>query len=326
MTLPEKGITGIYKITNPKGRVYIGQAKCIRKRWLVYFNNHSSLKSQPILFNSLNHHKPENHTFEIIHRCEIDDLNDLERYYQDLYNVTNRKLGLNCVLQKTNERPRVLSQETRDKIGKSKKGIKLSQERIDRMRLSRIGRKLSEETKRKIKETNLGQKRSDEAKLNMSKAQKKIAKYGKDHHFYGKKMSDESRKKISKAKKGKYIGLEHHNSIKIISKNYETKEVLEMGVSETARYFGVDRELIFNRCNSYFVNPVKLKDWDFFYADKINDFKPLNFGQSLVVLDLESGVYYYSIKELAELEKLKVANLARKLRENKHEKYILAND
>ena len=42
---------GIYKITNPKGKVYIGQSININKRWNAYRN--LKLKSQTKLLNSL---------------------------------------------------------------------------------------------------------------------------------------------------------------------------------------------------------------------------------------------------------------------------------
>ena len=45
------GKSGIYKITNPKNKVYIGQSKDIIKRWYYYKTLHC--KSQIKLYNSL---------------------------------------------------------------------------------------------------------------------------------------------------------------------------------------------------------------------------------------------------------------------------------
>lgn len=43
-------ITGIYKITSPSGRIYIGSSKNIRRRFYSYKNLHC--KDQPKLYNS----------------------------------------------------------------------------------------------------------------------------------------------------------------------------------------------------------------------------------------------------------------------------------
>jgi hypothetical protein len=44
---------GIYKITNPQGKIYIGQAVDIKRRKQVYEGIYSSLKGQPKIYNSL---------------------------------------------------------------------------------------------------------------------------------------------------------------------------------------------------------------------------------------------------------------------------------
>jgi len=90
-------ICGIYKITSPSSKVYIGQAKDILKRWKFYKT--LNCKSQTILYYSLIKYGAELHTFEIIEECKFSELNERERHWQDFYNVTNG--GLNCVLIKS---------------------------------------------------------------------------------------------------------------------------------------------------------------------------------------------------------------------------------
>lgn len=73
---------GIYKITSPNNRIYIGQSWNIEKR----FKNYEILdcKGQPKLYNSLKKYGPKNHKFEIIKEFatninqEILDLNEIE--------------------------------------------------------------------------------------------------------------------------------------------------------------------------------------------------------------------------------------------------------
>lgn len=86
---------GIYKITNPKGKIYIGQSISIERRFKAYFN--LNCKKQIILYNSFLKYGVKNHIFETICECDISELNDKERYYQDLFLATSSS-GLNCVL------------------------------------------------------------------------------------------------------------------------------------------------------------------------------------------------------------------------------------
>ena len=55
---------GIYTITAPDGRVYVGQSVNIEDRWKRY--QKLQCKSQFRIYNSLQEHGAENHKFEII--------------------------------------------------------------------------------------------------------------------------------------------------------------------------------------------------------------------------------------------------------------------
>ena len=118
-------MTGIYKITSPTNKIYIGQAIDIFKRLKSY--DKTDCKRQPRLYNSLKYYGFENHNFEIIELCGEFDLNYFERKWQDFYNVTSNK-GLNCKLQFTNDKSGTLSKETKIKISNSRKGFKHSEE------------------------------------------------------------------------------------------------------------------------------------------------------------------------------------------------------
>lgn len=94
--MEEKLLCGIYKITSPVGKVYIGQSKDFEKRFSDY--RRGRCPQQRKLFNSLYKYGFINHTIDIIEICDIEDLDCRERYWQDFYNVKDRDLGLNCVL------------------------------------------------------------------------------------------------------------------------------------------------------------------------------------------------------------------------------------
>ena len=87
-------LTGIYKITSPTERVYIGQSVDIEDRWSDY--RCLDCKSQTALYNSLLKHGVENHKFEIVSLCYEEQLNEFERDFQEAYDVI--KTGLNCFI------------------------------------------------------------------------------------------------------------------------------------------------------------------------------------------------------------------------------------
>jgi group I intron endonuclease len=103
---------GIYKITSPTGRIYIGQAVSIEKRKKSY--EKSKCKGQTRLYASLVKYGFCEHLFEVIEECSIEELNTRERHWQDFYDVLGLK-GLNCKLQSTVEHRMVHSQESIDK-------------------------------------------------------------------------------------------------------------------------------------------------------------------------------------------------------------------
>lgn len=145
---------GIYKITSPSGKIYIGQSLNVEKRILHY--KKYKCKHQIRLHASFNKYGVDRHLFEIILECERNELNEKERYYQDLYQVTSIK-GLNCLLTSTSELKTVFTEETIIKMSKSakgripwNKGVPMKEELKESHRLKNVGRKLSNEHKSKI--------------------------------------------------------------------------------------------------------------------------------------------------------------------------------
>jgi predicted GIY-YIG superfamily endonuclease len=76
---------GVYKITNPKGKIYIGQSINIEHRFKQYQYCSSNNAIGPKLFNSLKKYGSGNHTFEVIEECEIKYLNNYEEYWKGHY-------------------------------------------------------------------------------------------------------------------------------------------------------------------------------------------------------------------------------------------------
>lgn len=172
-------ICGIYKITSPKGKVYIGSSRNIKSRIDSYKRMHH--KGQMHLYRSMLKYGFNNHKFEIILECKLGDLFYFERCFQEIYNSI--EFGLNCEYVNTNEKPKLRSDEICKKISKSKMGYKHSeeakqkmshygknrpQEVRDKIGAKHKGKTISEETKLKMRLAELGKKHSEKTKLKMS--------------------------------------------------------------------------------------------------------------------------------------------------------------
>jgi len=75
---------GIYKITSPSGKIYIGQSTNIHERE-KHYKRITPVKGQTKIFNSLNKHGWDKHIFEIIEECSIDKLDERETYWKQHY-------------------------------------------------------------------------------------------------------------------------------------------------------------------------------------------------------------------------------------------------
>lgn len=217
---------GIYKITSPTNKIYIGQSNNIESRFIDY--KYLDCKNQPKVYNSLKKYGSNNHQFNVIHELPEDISQEVMNNYEILYMTQYRECGIELMNIKEGGSRGKHSKETRSKISnalkgkplsdehkqklsdakkgnKNRLGSKLSESHIEKMRQSHLGkplsdehkkkmsdslknRKHSEETLNKISNANKGKKRSEESKLKMS-----LAKIGK-------KLSEETKKKMSKPK------------------------------------------------------------------------------------------------------------------------------
>lgn len=112
--------SGIYKIVNPKGKVYIGSSFDVELRISNYKKGWAG-KKQPKLFNSFLKYGIDNHKFTVLERCEKHQTKNRERYWQEIYNVVGDN-GLNCVLVESKGAPKVHTEATKRKISETLTG------------------------------------------------------------------------------------------------------------------------------------------------------------------------------------------------------------
>jgi group I intron endonuclease len=112
--------SGIYKITSPTGKIYIGEAEDLKTRCGFYLTP-NRVKKQRAIYNSLVKHSVENHKIEVLEFCETEKLMERERFWQEHFNSING--GLNCYLTPTNTKKKVLSEETKKIMSDKSKGV-----------------------------------------------------------------------------------------------------------------------------------------------------------------------------------------------------------
>lgn len=165
---------GIYEIRNLiNNKVYIGQAKNIKRRW-IYHKSKLKLNKHwnKYLQYSYNKYGKENFAFTIIEECNIEDLSKKESHWCNLFDSFDRKKGYNLTIPKENGGYN-LTTEGKEKISKAHKGKIISQELRNKISVANIGKVLSQETRDKMSKSKKGVKFSKVAKNNMSIAKKK---------------------------------------------------------------------------------------------------------------------------------------------------------
>ncbi len=246
-------ICGIYKITSPSKKVYIGQSVDISKRWGIYYGMHC--KGQVSLYNSFKKHGVENHKFEILCQCGKEELNNLEVYYIELYQCFNSKFGLNLREGGNNAS---LSLETRKKISVSISGNKNhffgkkhTEETLSKMREYQSNR--PDEVRKKIGDKHRGKTMSSEARKKISIGTKgeKNGMYGRTHSEKTKQFLREINLNPSKEKRD-LLKLAHKHESKIVLQ-IERKSGLVLNefssIKEASRNLGIDASQIGQCCN-----------------------------------------------------------------------------
>jgi group I intron endonuclease len=189
---------GIYKITSPSGKIYIGQSIDIPKRWKTYGSVYKS-SIGPKLRNSLIKYGSDNHIFEIIEECSLEQLNEREIYWKQHY---VSQLGWNkvlfCEMYDNGGGPR--NEETKNKIS-----------------LKNKGHVVTEETKQKISLANKGNSyRKGKTMSEQTRQKMSISFKGRVAWNKGLTHSDKTKKQMSEFWKGKRTGYDHPRSKAII--------------------------------------------------------------------------------------------------------------
>lgn len=240
-TIERRKIVGIYKITSPSGKVYIGQSWNILDRWMDY--KCLSCKNQRKLYNSFISYGIDCHKFEIAHELPLDveqkDLDNFEYCYWDLYKSCGMEL-LN--LREPGSSRGKHSEETKKRMSVSKMAENLSFETRRKLSESQKNKTVSENTRKKISEAKKGKKMPLWVKLKLSQSST----------IKGKPLSQEHREKISKSNKGRKLSEEESYRLKNLRVGIgtsiicnETGEIFKT-IQDASNFFKICRKAVYN--------------------------------------------------------------------------------
>lgn len=209
-------ICGIYKITSPTNKIYIGQSYDIHLRWKQYKKPEEKIRlNQPKLQSSLKKHGWESHKFEILIECSKDLLDEYEIIFINEFDTYNSSHGMNCTLGGSTNRGRIVSECAKKKISEASKKMwderkingtaSLSKEHKENIKISITGKKHSEETLNKMRQPrskeackNMMVPRSDETKNKLSNI---VTDWWVDFKQTPEYKSEEAKKKRSERQK-----------------------------------------------------------------------------------------------------------------------------
>ena len=148
----------VYKITSPKGRIYIGSTDNIKRRKYQYEKNY--FKAQRKVYRSINKYGWELHKFEVIWEGDIQYMLKKEAELGQLFSVLHKD-NLNLMLPKLNDIYSSISEETRLKMSNSAKGKIISESHKEIIRKTHTGKIVSEETRKNMSTWQIGRKMSE---------------------------------------------------------------------------------------------------------------------------------------------------------------------
>lgn len=200
-------VGGIYKLTSPNGKSYIGQSMHLKRRIGEY--RRLECKGQTKIYKAIKKYGFENFKIDYLFETNknykyinilLDSLEiKLIKKYDTIENGYNLQLGgsfgkhSNETKLKLSENRigKKLSEETKIKIGDASRGKKISDKQKQMMSEFFMGKPLSEDHKNKLKISRQNRITTEETKIKMSKAQT------------GRKHSDETIIKMKESAKNR---------------------------------------------------------------------------------------------------------------------------
>lgn len=156
--------SGIYKWTSPSGKIYIGQAVNLKRRYNDFIRFKSTYTSEGSAID--NARRKYNTTdlwkYEIIEYCNVDKLNELEIKYISDYDSTNSQIGYNSTQGGDGTKGNAWGTEKQKQAIKNRRTYKGSEN-------PNYGKHHTKEAREKIAEAQRGRKQTKEQRLQKAK-------------------------------------------------------------------------------------------------------------------------------------------------------------
>lgn len=233
-----KLLSGVYSITSPSGKQYVGSAKSMRHRWSAHCSalrrgDHHS----PQLQRAFNKYGEDSLRFEVLLVCAPEHLTMYEQAAIDAmgpaYNVLRHARSPLGVKR---------SEQTKEKIAASKRGKSRPAHVIEALRKANFGKVLSAEHRAKISAFHRGRKKAPEHVAKVAAANR------------GRKMQPEHVEQMRAALTGRKLAPEHAQKARTSSIGLKrSPETLERMSAAAKVFCEANRELVTARVRAIHV-------------------------------------------------------------------------
>lgn len=183
----KNSVVGIYSITSPSGRIYIGQSWDIKQRW--FGHKKISKRGCPLLNNSFKKYGTDKHLFKIICELPPDISQEILDQYEIIYINQYKEVGFRLLNLKSGGYNAKLPEYLRKKISDLHKGNKYS-----------VGRAMTTATRVALQKANIGRKMPESVRVKFAASASENGRLT-GYKNRGKIRTLENKKKISETLK-----------------------------------------------------------------------------------------------------------------------------
>lgn len=239
--------SGIYKIIClANGKVYIGSAVNIGKRWRSHFQSlNSGRHNSRHLLHAWQKYGATAFIFEMLESVNrLDILIEREQHWIDFYKASNAEFGFNLSPTAGSQRGLKFSDASKAKMSEKRRGRKLPEAWREAIAAGLRGKKRPEHVKEALRKYRTGKKHSPEQRRKLSESHKGIVR------------SENWRLNLSRALKGKTKSVEHIAKMAKKHRALTDEQVSEMvsdftageSLTKIGKRFGVSQETV---CNNF---------------------------------------------------------------------------